>query len=69
MDKAERQRQRERTRRMGELAYAVYRQWWRPLKNRQRRCEMAALLAEDEQERQAPLAPRAEQEALTRASP
>jgi len=37
-----------RTRRVGELAYLIYRQWWRPLKNRQRRREIAEIIAEDE---------------------
>ncbi len=40
----------EQTRRVGELAYLVWRQWWRPLKNRQRRREIDRIIEADEQE-------------------
>jgi hypothetical protein len=47
----------ERTRRAGELAYLIYRQWWRLLKNRQRRRELAGILEADEREYRARSAP------------
>jgi hypothetical protein len=40
---------RERTRKVAALAYLIYREWWRPLRNKQRRREIRALIAEDEQ--------------------
>lgn len=46
----ERRIMRERTSQMTTLAYLIYRQWWRPAKNRQRRREMAALMAEWEKD-------------------
>jgi hypothetical protein len=42
----ERRKMRERTRRIEELAYLIYREWWRPLRNRQRRREIARLMNE-----------------------
>lgn len=37
---------------MARLAYLIHREWWRPLRNRQRRREVNALMAEAEQKRQ-----------------
>jgi hypothetical protein len=37
----------ERTRQIGELAYLIYRQWWRPFRNRQRRREIAEIMGEN----------------------
>ena len=37
---------RELTDRMAALAYAVWREWWRPLRNRRRRAEMSRLMDE-----------------------
>jgi hypothetical protein len=46
----------ERMHRMGELAYLIHREWWRPLRNRKRRREVSALVDEDNQEYAAYLA-------------
>jgi hypothetical protein len=43
----ERRQMQERTRRIGKLAYLIWREWWRPFRNRQRRREIARLMNED----------------------
>lgn len=43
-------RQADRTQEMGKLAAQIHREWWRPLRNRSRRRQVAELWAQEQKE-------------------